>query len=121
MQEWRGKYEDAERVRTSPMVDGPVIFALGRTAVELFLPVPVAALLLWRFGFPALLMPMVLAWALPRMRERWGRNRLLHRWWGLGFHPAMVVTERAMALAGVRGGTKVPTPFRQGRVKRYRP
>ena len=78
MQEWRGKYAEAEMVRTSPMVDGPVIFALNRTPLELFMPAPLAALCLWRFGFPGLLLPIVLFFLLPRMRERLGRNRLLH-------------------------------------------
>ena len=121
MQEWRGKYANAEAVRTSPMIDGPVIFALGRTPLELFLPAPLAALFLWRFGFPGLLVPIGVFFALPWARKRLGRNRLLHWWWGLGAVQPMRLTQRLLAFAGARTGTEVPTPFAHGRIKRFGP
>ena len=121
MQEWRGKYAEAEMVRTSPMVDGPVIFALNRTPLELFMPLPLAALCLWLFGFPGLLLPLALFFLLPRMRERLGRNRLLHFLWGMGAARSMRLAQRVVAFGGGRTGEEVPSPFVQGRVKRLGP
>lgn len=117
MQEWRGKYADAEVVRTAPMIDGPVLFALGRTLTELFLPAPVAAMCLWRFGFWGLLLPALLFFAMPIARRRWGRNRLLHWLWGMGHARGLRCLEVA------RGGAKtgLDTPFRHTRLARYRP
>jgi hypothetical protein len=121
VQEWRGKYAEAEAVRTSPMIDGPVVFALGRTPMELFLPLPLAALFLWRFGFPGLLVPIGVFVLLPWARQRLGRNRLLHWWWGLGAVVPMRLTHRLLAMAGARSGQEVPSPFARGRVKRFGP
>lgn len=121
MQEWRGKYAEAEVVRTSPMVDAPVLFALNRTPMELFLPAPLAALFLWRFGFPGLLFPLLVFFVLPKIRERFGDNRLLHLWWGLGWVFAVRLTQRVTALAGGRTGEEVKSPFQESRVKRYGP
>lgn len=121
MQEWRGKYVEADVVRTSPMIDGPVIFALGRTAIELFLPAPLAAMCLWRFGFPGLLVPIVVFVLLPRVRDRLGRNRLLHWCWGLGAARTAQVAQWAFSLGGAPTGQLVPSPFVGGRVKRFGP
>jgi hypothetical protein len=121
VQEWRGKYSEAEMVRTSPMVDGPVIFVLGRTPMELFLPAPLAALFLWKFGFPGLLLPVLVFFLLPRMRERLGRNRLLHFLWGMGAVRCMRLAQQVVSLSGGRTGEEVPSPFVRGRVKRLGP
>ncbi len=119
--EWRGKYAEAMQVPASPMLDAPVLYALGRTPLELFLPVPLAALGLWRFGPQALLFVALAFFALPRIRVRWGRNRLLHALWGRGHSRlARLVQQATAVLTGVRGD-EVPTPFSGDALKRYGP
>lgn len=103
------------------MIDGPVVFALGRTPLELFLPGPLAALFLWRFGFPGLVVPVVVFFALPWARVHLGRNRLLHTCWGLGAVRAMRMTQRLVALGGGRTGKEIPSPFARDRIKRFGP
>lgn len=121
MQEWRGKYARAGATRTSPMIDGPVIFALGRTMLELFLPAPIAALCLWRFGFPGLLVPVALFFVMPRARAWLGHNRLLHLCWGLGAVRTMRLVRWVSSLSGARAGREVPSLFTDGRLKRFGP
>jgi len=103
------------------MIDGPVIFALGRTAMELFLPLPVTAFLLWRFGFPSLVAPVLLVVLLPKARERFGRNRLEHFLWGMGARRLLRLVRAAFGALGKRGGDDVPTPFTRGRCVRFGP
>ncbi len=121
MHEWHAKYADADVVRTAPMIDGPVIFALGRTAMELFLPLPIAALLLWRLGFPSLVVPVLLVVLLPKARERLGRNRLEHFLWGMGARRLLRLARAVFGALGKRGGEDLPTPFTRGRCVRFGP
>ena len=67
--ESRAKYAEAPTAFAAPMVDAPVLLALGRTPLELFAPVPLAAFALHTVGPWALIVPIAAFFAMPRVRH----------------------------------------------------
>ncbi len=69
------------------MVDSPVVIFAGRTAIEIGVPFVggIALLVVARQPVLAALGPPLLFWALPILRQRFGRGRLFHMMWSRGW------------------------------------
>jgi hypothetical protein len=88
MHEFTGKYdpERAPRIETAPMVDAEVVLFAGRTITDIAVPIGAGVGFLVIFGsfWAAVLSPPVLFVLTPKLRQTFGRGRLMHILWSLG-------------------------------------
>lgn len=103
------------------MIDSPVLWG-NRTVMEIVVPLcaGVGVTIFTKSAWP-LLPALMLFLFLPRLRSRWGRQRLVHFLWGLGRERELNLLLAALRNLGGAGDERPQSLFEDEVVRRLRP